>query len=125
MTVIYNFTNTTKYHIISLLNIYFFPVTTLCDNGINKEGCELYCMTVLKRKNEAKCLNDETNLNCQHQGPNSTCVFTENNVEKQEDSHTKKKPFECDICDKRFSRRSHLSNHQRTHTGEKPLECDR
>ncbi|KAK2723620.1 hypothetical protein QYM36_002083, partial [Artemia franciscana] len=103
-----------------------FPVTTLYDNGVNKEGCELSSISGLKRRNEemSKCLNEEMNWNCQHQRPNSAYLFTENDVEKHEVSHAKKKCFECDRCNKKFSRRSDLSNHQRTHTGEKPFECD-
>jgi len=70
---------------------------------VNYPACQ-----VLKEE-MSKCLNDETNLNCQHQRPNSTYVFTENDVEKQEVSQTKKKPFECDRCDKKVSSRSNLS----------------
>jgi uncharacterized Zn-finger protein len=34
-----------------------------------------------------------------------------------------KKPFECDLCEKRYNRPDHLAVHKRTHTGDKPYEC--
>ena len=39
-------------------------------------------------------------------------------------THTGDKPYECDVCNKRFSRSSVLTVHKRTHTGDKPYECD-
>ena len=38
--------------------------------------------------------------------------------------HTNEKPYECDVCEKRFSRADSLKSHMRIHTNEKPYECD-
>ena len=42
---------------------------------------------------------------------------------KKDKTHSEKKVFECEICDKRFSRRYHFEEHTRIHTDEKPFEC--
>ena len=38
--------------------------------------------------------------------------------------HTNEKPYECDVCEKRFRESGHLKVHMRIHTNEKPYECD-
>ena len=39
-------------------------------------------------------------------------------------THTRDKPYECDICKKRFSQSSTLGRHKSTHTRDKPYKCD-
>ena len=38
--------------------------------------------------------------------------------------HTNEKPYECDVCEKRFRQSGDLQRHKRMHTNEKPYECD-
>uniref|UniRef100_A0A182VV42 C2H2-type domain-containing protein n=1 Tax=Anopheles minimus TaxID=112268 RepID=A0A182VV42_9DIPT len=37
--------------------------------------------------------------------------------------HTGETPFQCSYCQKKFTRKEHLTNHVRLHTGETPFQC--
>ncbi|RUP22567.1 hypothetical protein BC936DRAFT_139081 [Jimgerdemannia flammicorona] len=38
-------------------------------------------------------------------------------------THTGDKPYQCNVCQKRFSEANIMTQHMRTHTGEKPFRC--
>jgi KRAB domain-containing zinc finger protein len=38
--------------------------------------------------------------------------------------HTKVKPYECDLCDMKFTQRGNLQKHKEIHEGIKRFTCD-
>ncbi|GBM49013.1 Zinc finger protein 569, partial [Araneus ventricosus] len=39
-------------------------------------------------------------------------------------THTKEKPYVCEVCNKAFAERGSMVGHLRTHTKEKPYVCE-
>ncbi|XP_076049709.1 uncharacterized protein LOC143030445 [Oratosquilla oratoria] len=49
---------------------------------------------------------------------------TKSNLNRHAVTHTGEKPFQCDLCDATFTQKNNLQQHVVTHTGEKPFKCD-
>ncbi|CAM4676300.1 unnamed protein product [Leuciscus chuanchicus] len=60
---------------------------------------------------------------CTFSGCTFKTQYGQKDMERHMLTHTGERPFECELCHKRFSRRDKLNLHSRLHTGEKPHKC--
>ncbi|KAB5546505.1 hypothetical protein PHYPO_G00072880 [Pangasianodon hypophthalmus] len=60
---------------------------------------------------------------CSFSGCTFKTQYGQKDMERHMLTHTGDRPFECELCHKRFSRRDKLNLHSRSHTGEKPHKC--
>ncbi|XP_062871660.1 zinc finger protein 64 [Trichomycterus rosablanca] len=60
---------------------------------------------------------------CSFSGCTFKTQYGQKDMERHMLTHTGERPFECELCHKRFSRRDKLNLHSRSHTGEKPHKC--
>ena len=100
----------------------------------NQNNANSACATILY-SNEKRLYNDNISSSlgniqqntAQEQHMSTVCNMdytTRNRPQPYHTAITGERPFQCNLCWKRFSEYANLKQHMRTHTGEKPYECN-
>ncbi|XP_041843484.1 zinc finger protein 436-like isoform X2 [Melanotaenia boesemani] len=98
---------------------------SLCGRSFNRPGLlrkhlQKHTLQSHQAAGEAAAAEDEAPLHC------FLCQRDFASVEQLKEHkqlvHTP--AFACDVCGRRFSRASRLTDHMRTHTGERPFQCN-
>ena len=90
---------------------------------------QLKCMDNLSKQNEDKEMEndmksiDDSELSNDNDEDSDEIIDLES---KSNHSRSGLKPFKCDYCDKRYTRRDNLNRHIKTHrgAGKKPFRCN-
>ena len=97
---------------------------------------QLKCMDNLSKQNEDKEMeNDMKSIDLESKSIDDSELSNDNDEDPDEiidleskSNHSRSglKPFKCDYCDKRYTRRDNLNRHIKTHrgAGKKPFKCN-